>query len=483
MIVSDKKDMDMSPDVEQLTSLQRAKLGWFPAIGELIDNSLDAGAMKIELEWKATRGEKEFIIRDNGRGVEQPDLMFKQGSHQKHPTTRVGMYGVGLKHAAAWMWGVVRVKTIHGGMQATLGVDWEHQLKIGSWSSKPPRYIPTSMPSGTIIRFSGIDRKVDSYRELIDFIGYTFAPAIRGGVNIIVRYPKNSDGHTCNAWELPPCTDVVSKEFEVDGKTVRLVAGLVREGEPNDHFGFNVYFAHRFLFNTDGGFGERSGVSRVCGAVELVDGWRLGTNKTELANTSDLHRLNESIAAHCSSLFDKAAAISEHLCNSALTRELNEMMQETLGILKKEKRDSTKEQSGTVSPADSGKQRRRASKTQDADGGIIAKVKERGLIIEWAPVHGNLMGYLNYEGNRLFLNQDHNLLAAWKRDGNSKAIHAICLSLVAAEHVERLASGQILLPCMADYTQFGPAISQLCQRHYDRMEKQADERRETASAC
>jgi anti-sigma regulatory factor (Ser/Thr protein kinase) len=467
---------DMSPEADTLRSMRTANLSWATALGELIDNSFDAAAKNISITVTVNESRKKLVISDDGIGCPVPHKMLKQGAHNPHASTVVGMYGVGLKLAATWLWGTVRIATTVGGTTAIVAVTWEDQLLANSWRSPPIRYVESGAKSGTKIEFSNIEgRNIKSYASLIAALEYTFSPALSDGRTITFSHPGAPDGVALKPWKLPPLTDVVEASFDVDGKAVQLVAGMVAEGHKNSKPGLAVQYGHRVITSIDGGFGNRAGAARICGIVKLGSGWRIGSTKSELSCDDEKGRLDAAIAQHCAELFEKAASAAEHLCNSELLNELNLMLEQTLGFTRREKRDATREKSGTVEPANSGRKRRNASKTHDREGGVIGRARMRGIVIEFSPNDEGLAGWLNTEGTRVYLNPEHETVMVLRDAANRAAIHQIVLSIVAAEHVQRSANGQVFLPGMADFNQFIPCLSHLMLKNQLSEPNQQDE--------
>jgi len=64
------------------------------AVGELVDNSVDAGSTMVSL----TETAGNLIIRDNGKGFSDITSIAKIGFSDKED--QIGRYGVGLKDAA-----------------------------------------------------------------------------------------------------------------------------------------------------------------------------------------------------------------------------------------------------------------------------------------------------------------------------------------------------------------------------------------------
>lgn len=95
--------VDITPDVRLLRVLRNSGFNLQTAIGELLDNSVDAGASQIDLYIYNNNQEKTSIMLvDNGRGMSESNLQYALtlAKELKVGLDQLGKYGMGMKTAA-----------------------------------------------------------------------------------------------------------------------------------------------------------------------------------------------------------------------------------------------------------------------------------------------------------------------------------------------------------------------------------------------
>lgn len=414
--------MDITPHVGLLDALRHQRLSWKDALGELVDNSLDAGASRVEI----TIGPgKRLCVSDDGSGCKDVAAMVTLGGREHHSTTRLGRYGIGLKDASLWLWGETSIDTVHRGQRRSLSVDWS---KVhATWSIPDPTDEPAGKSVGTTITFSRFDKRLPNPDEIAEELGYLFAPAILASRQVlIIKGPKRK---LCEPYRLPPLTDVVESAFEIDGRGVRLRAGIVAEGHPNPRRGFTRQHAHRTIDTTSLGAGGHS-VARIAGIVEFDGAWALTKNKDDITEYQD--ELGIEIFARCKHIIQKADLQSQQLESEALDAAVSSLLNATIrahaGNKAHEARSSTKESSGTVSPKETGRTRRTASKTRGKEG-PLERAARTGLTLDWSDSLRDLIGEADLPGSRVTLNASMDTLAGFRREGNTAALAMAAFSV------------------------------------------------------
>ena len=86
------------------------------ALSELLDNSIDADASKIEITYPSKLQRKEsqlIIINDNGGGMTEEQLINSMtlGSDRDYDDSEIGYFGIGMKAAIAYLSESVIIKT------------------------------------------------------------------------------------------------------------------------------------------------------------------------------------------------------------------------------------------------------------------------------------------------------------------------------------------------------------------------------------
>ena len=252
-------------------------------LSEFIDNSLDAGATKVRIDWKT---KKSISICDNGAGCDNPDKLMGESSKSDDGST-TGRYGVGMKQAAIGL---------AGGQDG--GLDSQFVIETGggftpwvmsfNWSTQVTFQFPwehtSSTVKGTKIRISGDSvRRIGSLTNLVKSLSRRYWDALHGGAEITVN------GRDVPAPSMPsfdPSKPAVEGQSLVwddgSGRSVVVDAGvLYNQGEPMT--GVIVLAGNRAIIESSPiGCGEYS--SRGMFAIVRLKGrWRLHVNKVDLS--------------------------------------------------------------------------------------------------------------------------------------------------------------------------------------------------------
>ncbi|OMD05186.1 ATP-binding protein [Paenibacillus sp. FSL R5-0636] len=140
------------------------------AIADLVDNSIDAKASKIVLEFKYLRNDGAIIISDNGSGMDEEMLQMAMNIGSKDPRenrqpNELGRFGMGLKTASFSLGKRLSVLTKYNGDYAQRCWDLDHVSQCNEWQlfTKIPDEIRELMidiegDSGTVICIDKLDR-------------------------------------------------------------------------------------------------------------------------------------------------------------------------------------------------------------------------------------------------------------------------------------------------------------------------------------
>lgn len=428
-----------------LLSMRSNPCNWATAIGELVDNSFDAGATRIDIEFDG----KSMTISDDGNGCDNIEKMLTIGTHYRQASTKLGRYGVGLKDAACWLWGRLQIRTTKGGKLHRADVDWETLSKSKSWKISTPQPAD-AIGRGTQLVFRDMTRKLPEFGAIAESLGYMFGPAITWGRQI--RLFKKGKLLACvRAWQMPPLSQQVNEQFEVNGKKVHLVAGIVPADCVNEKSGFNICHEHRMICNTSFGSGGYS-TSRICGTLTLDEAWTLSRNKMELVDT-DSDELSDAIFRYCEEILKASSVQARHLRNTALESSVTEKLRVMLGSGVMEKRDPATNNTGTVKPKASGRQRNPTGKTQP--GSRVASRLAGRVRMEWRPRHDGLMGEVDIPGAVIYLNSEHPRLAYHLKSENEDALADACMTLITFEEMNREERSKLF----RDFSGFVEALS------------------------
>ncbi|WP_445664413.1 ATP-binding protein [Fodinibius sp. AD559] len=148
------------------------------ALADIVDNSVDAGATKIDIYIKMDGdGEKLIMVADNGCGMNREILMdgMTYGSKKgDDDPKRLGKFGLGLKTASTAFCRRLSVITRHEPDVEPLKATWDldHVVKVGKWEllvenvtdfEKEYLQKTASNSSGTLVVWDNIDRLLKEY--------------------------------------------------------------------------------------------------------------------------------------------------------------------------------------------------------------------------------------------------------------------------------------------------------------------------------
>jgi len=408
--------VEIPPPPSMLIGNKNASLNWHKALGELIDNAFDAGALNVSVRFGPGR---KMAIVDDGNGCSNPHAMLTIGHHHRQATTRLGRYGVGLKDAACWMWGITHIETTAGNQRYTMSINWPQLAKQTEWTVPDPVVIPCKDKRGTEIAFSKIDRPLPTnYERIAEDIGYNFTPGLLNGRQILLQFPRRKP-LAVTPHKLPPLTDMVEAEFEVDGRGVRLFAGIVQEGHENRHPGFALCHYHRVITTTvlTKGFSCR----HIAGQVFLDDKWHLSVHKDDISDHKE--ELEQAVTERCRDILEKAQTQSQALESQVFLNRLNAKLRDAMSKIAKrrEKRKSPENKSGSVEPKNTGRKRRRAKNTQPGES-MLSKEQVGKIQMDWKPCENGTLGEVDREGAVIWLNENNAYLRGLQTADNDDAI-------------------------------------------------------------
>ncbi len=426
--------MDIGPTPAMLESYRSQKLPWDILLGELVDNSLDSAATRVEISFL---NKTSIDVSDDGTGCKDVRNMLKLGAHMRQPSTRLGRFGVGLKEAAVGLWGKLDIKTAHSGKLRYVIVDWNVLSKRAEWIISDPDESDADDFKGTHLKFRKVEKEPPrDYQKLADDLGYMFMPALEKGVQIKVDRTRGKS-ILCKPHKLPPISDIVDAEFEVAGKLVKLHAGIVEPEHINRRAGFTFVLGHRVIMNSALG-NKGLSVSRVAGIIELASGWSLTKNKTDISGGDD--ELADAIHERIREMLLKAANQATTLAAEAFTKELNKRFKVALNLLAgksvKEKRDKPppdEQEHGTVKPQNTGRKRKPKKVQPDSLSNHAQSFFSRGGTIDWKPFDHETFGEVDLPGSVIWLNENDKTLANYRDADNQDAVIGTAMGLFVVE--------------------------------------------------
>lgn len=410
---------DITPKPAMILAQSARNLGWKGFFGELFDNSFDAGATQIHVDWSS----KAIAVRDNGQGCASVEGMLTAGEHRPGRGTRLGRYGIGLKDAAYWVGPLIRVHTVHGGVVHEASVNW---ARLADWNIDVYDRPAINEPMGTTLTFTNPRRLSTGFESLLAELGHVYAPAIRDGKQVL--FSRGREQATLKPFTVPTLEHVVKREWVLaSGRRIRMEAGVVPEDQGNPRGGFSIAYQYRVLYTTKEPCGEFS-ASRFFAWVDLVDGsakWKLAANKDGI-DEDQREELNEALHAECIGLLTLARQQAMHIGVSQFENSVSAKLAGlTAGLRKAKERRSPGTSIGTVDPANSPRRRERASKTQDGDRIVLPR---GSLRVEFPRMGTERLCEVDIPSARVSLSIDHPWIKRLVDAGNEDAIVGVALA-------------------------------------------------------
>jgi hypothetical protein len=427
------KEIDITPRTHILTSMARQDMAPSLAIVELIDNSLDAKGQNNRVDYDPPS--HVITISDDGVGAPDPSAIVTMGEHDSEGRDTSGRYGIGAKDAIMALGTAVEIVTVRNNLRRTVRADFEEILATGRWVAREDQEeVAAGTHCGTVVRICNVNRKI--YPQAIaEKLAATFAPALRRGRQILVN------GIPVVA---PPDVEVTDR-LEGGGifgnKQYRWWAGIKADGQRIDG-GWRFEFKNRVLDSTPSNrsYGTQDmDTHKFYGVITLIEPedadhderWCVNKHKT---SADELEDLCEAIFPHVRELLNQAAEEHAITLESEIAddvgRELTEALSETR--MRKEKRRSNTEehQPGTVLPRNTGKRRRRASATQEGQGGVTISDEFSGkrfsiIMVDDDERFGWVEG--NRKSNKVYLGRLHDYWQVHARNRDLVKMGAMAL--------------------------------------------------------
>lgn len=353
------------------------------AWSELLDNALDAMGNTTSLELHPRR----FVIEDDGKGAASLDPFFGFGVHREHEGGRgrdaLGRWGVGGTHALLWISQEletrVSISTRCKGARRSIDISWHDLAAIFNRGDGAPSHFEKSPGrSGCRIELTGNIRVPNAgaeFDKLLDDLGFRYSKAIEGGAKIIVkRHVRGGASKTLvlEPFAPPALLSVVEDTFEIKGKRVRLMAGMLPPGSSYDRIGLHYRFNYRVIVESSRDGCEPYATSRIFGYVDLLDGWRLDLHKEGITDP-DAKLLYAEVFRRMEPLLKAAQHQLMVVESQALTLEVEKRLNDAIEKASKAKRGRGAKH-GTTRPTGKGAghgdaQSKQPGDKMGADGG------------------------------------------------------------------------------------------------------------------
>jgi hypothetical protein len=315
------------------TALTQAK-----AIAELIDNSLDAGARKVEIEYD--RAEGYLRIKDNGSGCSNITRMLQIGSdksvgaHQK-----LGRYGQGFNAAVLRFGDHSYIYSCDSLSIQSIRVDWNKVVTDGTWNFTFDEEIaPTGSSTGVTVVVSHLQIHNFQLADIVEESARRFRPALLAGSKITIAGQRLKPVHMPLESQL---SDQITDSILIRGRVANVRAGRLTKAS-SDWAGFWVRYKHRYILMANFQLARSGGHSmRFFCDVELQDGtsnWELDTNKNNLAE-NDFEMLKDALTAKLAPLYDLLKEESQKV----ICEDLNAIIAEAFKDAEDEMGDATRQ--------------------------------------------------------------------------------------------------------------------------------------------
>jgi hypothetical protein len=171
------EELLVEPSVDLLASLRSVGYSTQSAVADIIDNSLDANATKVDIDVDVVGG-AYIAILDNGDGMNSAkaeEALRLGGTAGDERPGRLGRFGLGLKTASLSQARVVTVVSKRAGETTALRWDLDYVAKARSWAllkldQSEVDLLPLAgklqeQPQGTLVIWSNLDLLLGDARD------------------------------------------------------------------------------------------------------------------------------------------------------------------------------------------------------------------------------------------------------------------------------------------------------------------------------
>lgn len=441
----------ITPSAQLVRTLAAQPLTHAKALAEWIDNAIDAGAKTVEVVFGSKGGRPFVRVTDDGCGTANMETFVRFGDSNSHKTTRSGIYGIGAKDAALWYGGessLFRVESTHGGRVREVRCDWQSVIR-NDWGIEDPTDVPAvaGANTGTTIFVCPARRPPDGQQwgALLERLGYIYTPALRDGVQIKLRRGNRGDWDLLRPWSRPEMVEdsVIDTVVDVGGKRARVVAGLVPDGVVNRRPGLTYFHGFRVIKEASSRGCGNAEIRRICGFVQIDNGWRRTKNKDDLVNADALY---EAVQVAIQPLLDRAEAEGMQVQHAAFTKEVAARLNVAIAKNAAKAKRGKGAKRGTVKPTGNGSRHTQAANVQPGDrfpGPFPGGTGGGSFRIAWGRLGERVFGRVC--GRTVELNEDCPIVAQAITDKNVLTTTTLAFAVVAYDESRRDRAGQGLL--------------------------------------
>ena len=284
----EREQVNVQPDKTLMRKLGLGGYSFPQAIGEFIDNSIDARIDGKRLHIQVQLDSDAIAITDDGTGMEPATLKSALRLAYSEKEGKLGEFGLGLKTAATSLGKRFDVWTSTAGDRQKFHMWYDED----EWEMGPPdqwmlpfETEPKDDPRGhgTLVR---IGRLIITTRSRVtglrNDLAHRFAPYIQSGqVEIKVNRKKSS-------YTQPDLIEGSRRTFEIEVRGYRIHgwSGLLEHGSQKGLYGFHTYRRGRMITTYDKiGIPEHPTMARIVGEINL-DHVPVTNNKREFIKES-----------------------------------------------------------------------------------------------------------------------------------------------------------------------------------------------------
>lgn len=412
------------------------------AYSELLDNSLDARADRIDLDLYP----RLFRIEDNGKGAPSLDPFFGFGVHREHEGGRggdaLGAFGVGGTHALLWISQElatrVAIVTRCKGTLRSIETTWQELADTFNRNAGAPAIAEKSAgKSGCKIELEGAIRLPNygaEFDKLIDALSFRYSKIITEGARIVLtRHGRKGAGKTTKLepYATPPLEQEIRDEFEVNGKRVRLFAGILPQGICYPRIGLHYRYSYRVIVESSADGCGGLATSRIFGFVDLLEGWRLDLHKDGITDPN-AKELYAEVYRRMEPLLKLAQTQLMVAESRALVADVEARLNEAIGKTMRGKRGKGQRR-GTQLPTGTGSPHGDAIDKQPGDR-MPGSVSPRGQVhIEFVDLKDDAIG--EFRSNTVRLNTTLEYVRRIRDDANADATFGAAMMIYAMSKV------------------------------------------------
>jgi hypothetical protein len=429
------KEIDITPKTHSLVSLRRQDMHPWLAVCELVDNSVDAQATTVIVNWDPAA--KSLSVIDDGVGAPNPAALVTLGDHDSEGRPTSGRYGIGAKDAVLALGTAAEVSVVRNGLRRVVRADFDEIRQSGRWVAREDQHEASeSDATGTMVKVIGVDRKI-YLMAIWDRLSKTFAPALRRGISILLASQPVTP---------PPAVQVDERREgsgEFRGKQFAWWAGIKRDGQ-NVSGGWRFAFKGRMLEDNscNRSYGTAGmDIHKFYGEITLIEPdqpddeelWLVNKHKT---SADELQDLCEDIFPSIRDLLERCAEEHSLTLEAAIADDIGRGLTEALSEASRvrEKRSiPEEEQHGTVLPRNTGRRRTRAAKTQHGQGSISGRDPLSGKKFSIHFADDETFGYVtgSRQANVVYLGKLH---PYWQVHGQEREIVQCAAMAMLAGH-------------------------------------------------